>query len=144
MATSSLTQAHQQQYGHITLNLPADRKAFPHVVFPRFDDFQDTTPMKIPTHARHPCHAALTHRANAHSYRAFQTLYEDRTHNPSGFSREIKAYIAKDSYRSRVLQFSASLALNLIISRHLLLQMKLSISSSVEGKKITKKSLTGK
>lgn len=56
-----------------------------------------------------------------------------------GISREIKAYIAKDSYRSWVLQFSASLVLNLIISGHLLLQMKLSISSSVEGKKKTKK-----
>lgn len=68
-----------------------------------------------------------------------------------GISREIKAYIAKDSYRSWVLQFSASLVLNLIISGHLLLQMKLSISSSVEGKKKQtkktskqKKSLTGK
>lgn len=49
------------------------------------------------------------------------------------------AYISKDSYRSWVLQFSASLALNLIISRHLLLQVKLSISSSVEGKKTNKK-----
>lgn len=61
-----------------------------------------------------------------------------------GISREIKAYIAKDSYLSWVLQLGANLApLNLIISRHLLLQEKLSISSSVEGKK-TKKSLTGK
>lgn len=100
--------------------------------------------MKIPTHARHLYHATLTHSANVHSYCVFQTLYEDRTHNPSGFSREIKAYIAKDSYRSWVLELSARLALNLIISRHLLLQMKLSISSSVEGKKQQKKSLTGK
>lgn len=28
----SLTEAYQQEYGHIILNLPAVRKAFPHVV----------------------------------------------------------------------------------------------------------------
>lgn len=36
------------------------------------------------------------------------------------------------------------MALNLVISRHLLLQVKLLISSSVEGKKQTKKFLAGK
>lgn len=96
----------------------------------------------IPTHARHLCHAVLTHGATAHSYRAFQTLYEDRTHNPSGRNQQTEKLgpiISKDGYRSWVLQFSASLALNSIISRHLLLQVKLSISSSVERKKQTKK-----
>lgn len=139
MATSSLTEAHQKQYGHIILNLPADRKAFPHVVSPLgLMTFRTLPPLKYNSYT---CKASLSCCTNTRCQMHTPTtpfkrfMKTGHTIPLVGISREIKAYIAKDSYRSWVLQFSASLALNLIISRHLLLQMKLSISSSVEGKK---------